>query len=196
MPLDPENRGNGGNCRPHQFTELNNNMDSNLERYLNDHLAGSAGAVDLIQTLADHSEDPAHASFFIGLKAKVEEDRALLKGLLEKLGQSSSTMLQAAGNLTAKAGRLKLLWEGLEPGRLGTFEAMEMLTLGIQGKRLLWLILAEIAPWVPEWEGVDFAELELEAIAQRDAVEERRIEAGLDALLDPERRAKEKASLG
>lgn len=36
---------------------------------------------------------------------------------------------------------------------------------------------------MPEWEGVNFADLELEAISQRDSVEERRLEAGRDALL-------------
>jgi len=170
-------------------------MDSDLQRYLNDHLAGSAGAVDLIQTLADTSEDPGDESFFTELKAKVEEDRTLLKNLIEKLGHSSSALLEAAGNLTGKAGRLKLKWEGLEPGRLGRFEAMEMLSLGIQGKRLLWLMLAELAPWIPEWSEINFGDLELEAIAQRDAVEARRIEAGLDGLIDAERRAQTASGL-
>lgn len=165
-------------------------MDSEILRYLNDHLAGSAGAVGLIQTLAENSEDPDDERFFLELKAKVEEDRLLLKELIAKLGHSGSTFLEAAGDLTGKASRLKLMWEGLEPGRLGRFEAMEILALGIQGKRLLWLMMAELEPWVPEWDGIDFAGLELNAIAQRDAVEARRLEAGVDALICAERRSK------
>lgn len=163
-------------------------MDSELQRYLNDHLAGSAGAVGLIQTLSETAEDPGEERFFAELKDQVESDRRLLKDLIAKLGHSSSGILEAAGSLTGSASRLKLLWEGLEPGRLGRFEAMELLTLGIQGKRLLWLVMAKLAPWIPEWAGVDFAELELEAIVQRDSVEVLRIEAGVDALIDPERR--------
>lgn len=65
---------------------------------------------------------------------------------------------------------------------------MEVLALGIQGKRLLWVMMAELAPFISEWGGVDFAGLELEAIAQRDAVEKRRVEAGVDALLEVARR--------
>lgn len=165
-------------------------MDPEILRYLNDHLAGSAGAVGLIQTLAENPEDPDDERFFSELKAKVEEDRLLLKELIAKLGHSESTFLETAGDLTGKASRLKLMWEGLEPGRLGRFEAMEILALGIQGKRLLWLMMAELEPWIPEWGGIDFAELELDAIAQRDAVEAKRIEAGVDALIGAERRSK------
>lgn len=164
-------------------------MNTNLQRYLNDHLAGSSGAIDLIVSLAKHSEDPLEKEFFVKLGEKVEEDRVLLKSLVEKLGKNRSTLMDLAGNISAKAGKLKFLWEGLEPGCLGMFEALEMLALGIQGKRLLWRVLEELAPWVPEWQGVDFASLELAAIEQRDAVEERRIEAGTNALIDAERRA-------
>lgn len=163
-------------------------MDSNLERYLNDHLAGSSGAVDLIARLAEASDDPAQSDFFCELRIKVETDRELLKSLLEKIGQRDSGLLQVAGSLTEKAGRLKLLWEGLEPGKLGIFEALEMLCLGIQGKRLLWLVLGRIAPWIPEWSEIDFAALEAEAIDQRDSVEEYRLQAGIDALIHGERR--------
>jgi len=162
-------------------------MDSNLERYLNDHLAGSSGAVDLIAAIANASNDPLQSGFFRDLKDKVEIDRILLKDLLAKIGQRDSKLLQVAGGLTEKAGRLKLLWEGFEPGNLGMFEAMEMLCLGIQGKRLLWVVLGRIKPSIPEWWDVDFAALEREAVDQRDAVEIYRLQAGLEALVDAER---------
>lgn len=164
-------------------------MDEQLRSYLNDHLAGAAGAIRLVQSLADAQDDPAEAGFYRELKAKIERDRELLKGLLEKLGHADSGLRQVAGRLAAQVGKLKLWWEGLAPGELGTFETLEILVLGIQGKRVLWTALAQIAPRIPEWAGVSFADLEAEAIAQRDAVESRRMAAGVDALLSPERRA-------
>ena len=88
-----------------------------------------------------------------------------------------------AGNITAKAGRLKLAWEGLDLGNLGAFEALEILALGIQGTRILWAMLELISPSVPEWNALDFASLERAAVSQRDLVEERRLKAGLAALL-------------
>ena len=83
---------------------------------------------------------------------------------------------------------MKLMWEKVEPGQLGMFEALEMLAIGIQGKRLLWMVLYEISTWFPEWDGVDFRRLELEAIEQRDGVDAWRIEAAADALVSPERK--------
>lgn len=158
-------------------------MKLNLERYLNDHLAGSSAAVDLLETLANHSpEDGTDRDFFHDLKARVEEDRLLLKDLIHRLGHDDSRVLQVAGSLTAKASRMKLMWEGLDPGELGRFEALEVLTLGIQGKRLLWRMLQSFAPQVPQWAGIDFAALEQEAVFQRDAVEGLRIEAGISSL--------------
>jgi hypothetical protein len=168
-------------------------MDDKLNRYLNDHLAGSAGAVDLIESIAKCCEEGEDMSFYKELGHKVEQDRKILHELILATGKKSSGVLEAAGKMTAKAGRLKLKWEGLEPGELGLFEALEMLVLGIQGKRILWVVLRELQPWTPEWEDIDFAALEAEAIAQRDAVEERRVSAAMDALLSAERRAKKLA---
>ena len=39
-------------------------MDQDLQRYLNDHLAGSQSALVLIQDLADRQDDPDEAEFF------------------------------------------------------------------------------------------------------------------------------------
>ncbi len=81
-------------------------MDSNLHRYLNDHLAGSAGAADVLQSICDAQDDPQEAGYFCELKSKVEDERRFLKGLIEKLGQTDSAILQVAGNLTAKRASL------------------------------------------------------------------------------------------
>ena len=165
-------------------------MDQQLERYLNDHLAGSSGAIVMIQHFVDTFEDAEAKDFFIRLKASVEEDRELLKRLLETAGLGKSAVLNVAGDITARVGFLKLMWEGFEPGKLGLFEGLEMLALGVQGKRLLWLALKEISAWYPEWSDVDFAKLELEAIAQRDGIELWRIEAARDVLPSIERRTR------
>lgn len=160
-------------------------MDENLERYLNDHLAGSVAAVDTIELLADRSENEDDRKFYTNLLAKVEKDREVLGNLLKKAGQDRSGFLEAAGELTAKASRLKLRWEGLSTGSLGLLEAIEMLALGIEGKRRLWLLLGGIASSIPEWEGTDFKALEADAKAQGEAVEQRRILAGKAAFIQP-----------
>ncbi len=82
----------------------------------------------------------------------------------------------------------KLNWEQVEPGELGMFEALELLALGVQGKRQLWAALGEVAPWFPEWNGIDFANLESRAIQQRGGIESRRIEAAKEILANSDRR--------
>ena len=164
-------------------------MDKQLRRYLNDHLAGARGAIKVLDHLVASQAEEAAGEFYRHLKSQVEADHHKLQHLLASAGLDQSMPIQLAGAVTARAGRLKLMWEGFEPGELGLFEALEMLALGIQGKRLLWVILGNIAPAFPEWSEINFAELELAAIRQRDAVEARRIEAGRAALIDPERLA-------
>jgi hypothetical protein len=164
-------------------------MNQELERYLNDHLAGSCAAVVLIKDLAARQETDSERDFFLNLQASVEDDQVLLRQLMETGEMKESKALQVVGAVTAKAGQLKLRWEGLEPGELGMFEALEMLSIGIQGKRLLWIMLGEIDPRVPGWHDIHFADLESAAIRQRDAVEVRRLAAGREAFIPTFQRA-------
>jgi len=159
-------------------------MNEALERYLNDHHAGSCGAVKLVQELAERQDEELERQFFLHLKAKIESDQETLRNLLATAGLEKSTTLAVVGSLSEGASRLKLLWEGLEPGKLGMLEALDVLALGIQGKRLLWAMLAKIAPFHPEWHHHDFAALEQTAISQRDQVEERRLRHGFNVLVE------------
>jgi hypothetical protein len=163
-------------------------MNHNLERYLNDHLAGSAGALLMIDHLIQTTEVEESRQFFKDLHHHVEEDQKLLELLIELAAMHVSGTLKATGHVAARVGMLKLKWEGFEPGELGLFEALEMLSIGIHGKRQLWVMIQQISPWFPEWHHIDFIRLEWEASMQHDAVEEWRIKAGIDALPDLERR--------
>lgn len=159
-------------------------MDQELTRYLNDHLAGSSGALLLIQELADSHDDPQAREFFLQFKEKVEADCSLLGDLLVRIGQNPCDFHKVAGATAARIGGIKLMWEQIEPGKLELFEALEMLALGVQGKCQLWVALREISAGFPEWNGIDFVKLELMAIQQRDEIESWRIQAGIDILAD------------
>jgi hypothetical protein len=171
-------------------------MDHSLTRYLNDHLAGSSGVILVVQILADSHDAFEAREFFNHLKEKVEADRAILEDLLERIGQNPSAFLQVVGGIAARIGDIKLIWEQVEPGKLGLFEALEMLALGVQGKLLLWVALSEIAPWFPEWNGIEFAELELQAIQQRDGIESWRLQVARDILVDVQRRIQKAQDAG
>jgi hypothetical protein len=58
---------------------------------------------------------------------------------------------------------------------LGTFEALEFLLLGIQGKWALWRAMAVLASFDSRLQGIDFADLLARAEDQRQRVEEQRL---------------------
>ncbi|WAC21441.1 hypothetical protein OVA24_08580 [Luteolibacter sp. SL250] len=163
-------------------------MDKDLHRYLNGHLAGSHCALSLIAELSKRQTDSKERKFFEELEAKVETDQRILKELIAASGGEESTGLHSLGEIGGKVSRLLFLYEGMEPGKLGNFEALEMLALGIQGKRLLWVALQEVAHHFPEWSSIDFQKLEFDAIHQREEVEDRRICQSRSALADPVRK--------
>ena len=155
----------------------------NLERYINDHLAGASGALQLLDYLAKKENLRKEPSFFEPLRDQVQSDYDILIDVLDRLGMKRDPVSQAAGKLGMRVGRMKMTWDGMDPGELGAFEALEMLVLGITGKKLLWLALGEIAPFTPRLEGMDFTKLAESAKQQRSRVEDRRLSAARQAFL-------------
>jgi hypothetical protein len=153
-----------------------------LRTYLNDHLAGSVAALELLDHLADLHSDPDRKRFFTGLKAEVEEDQRVLQQLLEKVGGKESTARKAAAWLTEKIGQVKLRLDDVGDGQLRVLEAIETLGLGIQGKLALWRALAAVSDRVTQLRGVDFTRLEQRAVQQHQRVEVQRLQAARAAL--------------
>lgn len=152
-----------------------------LHTYLNDHLGGATAALQLLEHLADSAETPADRTFFHDLQAEISEDSKILEGLIEKTGKRPSGLRQAGGWIAAKLGQLKLAADNPKAGTLDYFEALEVLSLGILGKRALWRALATVAQ-LPELQGLDLARLEQRAIDQYERVEGRRVAAAPHAL--------------
>jgi hypothetical protein len=155
-------------------------MKDPLETYLNDHLAGSVVAVSILKILRDQHAGRSLGGFAAGMLAEIEADRAVLQRLIQRVGAEASASKRAIAWVGGRASRLKL--RRLAAGDLGTFEALELLALGILGKRALWRALAAIQPADDRLGGADFAQLEARAQAQHDRVEERRLETAPVAL--------------
>jgi hypothetical protein len=149
-------------------------MSHPLGTYLNDHLAGSTYAVDLVEFLRDTYEGQELGQFAAWLLAEIEADRDVLKELGERAGGGSSKVKELAAWLGEKVSRLKL-GHSANDG-LGLFEALEFLELGIHGKFELWRALVAIAPGNPKLRGVDFEHLASRAEQQRAEVERRRLQ--------------------
>jgi hypothetical protein len=155
-------------------------MNDRLTTYLHDHLAGSTVAIDLLTVLRDEHTGEPIGGLAAELLEEVEADRAVLRGLAERLGAPSNPVKEAAAWLAEKVARAKLHRQ--VAGDLGTFEAIEALGLGIQGKLALWRALDRVAAADPRVAGHDFAALAERAREQHARVEEARLELARRAL--------------
>jgi len=155
-------------------------MSAALSTYLHDHLAGAKFASELLERLREAHAHDALGATATKLIKEVGADRDVLVQLCKAVGGGPNAIQEAGAWLAERASRLKLrLSENVE---LGEFESLEMLALGILGKRKLWTALSEVAASHPELNGIDFAQLMARADSQHDEAERWRLLAAKKAL--------------
>ena len=156
-------------------------MSSSLATYLNDHLAGSLAALELLEHhLTRHPGTEQET--LTRLRQNIEEDQQVLRQLLEELGGKESPMKKAAAWLTEKIGQVKLRFDDPGDGDLRWLEALEALGLGIQGKLALWRALAAVPSDLPQRRALDLSRLQQRALDQFELVEGLRLQAARAAL--------------
>jgi hypothetical protein len=148
-----------------------------LGTYLNDHLAGSVMAVEMIEATLNHGHDTPLADFLKGLIVEIREDQEVLRSLLEGLKVKENPIKKAGAWVAEKVGRLKT--SGSREGAMGRFEMLEALSLGIVGKLKLWIVLERVGPKYPELAAFDYSALQGRARSQHDRVEAHRVDAAL-----------------
>lgn len=160
-------------------------MADYLATYLNDHLSGSEAALELLDHVSTtHGGQPA-ARFAAELRGEIAADRQELESLMARLDVPRSHLRTMAAWLSEKLARLKLRADDRSDGPLHLLEVWDALSVGIEGKRLLWRALAEAATRRPELTGPDYRRLEGRAEDQRRRVETTRLEAAREALGAP-----------
>jgi hypothetical protein len=142
--------------------------DDNIATYLNDHLAGSVVALELLEHLEKDYEASALEGFFRQLHADIAKDRDDLQELMARLDISESKTRKASAWLAEKMTELKLRIDDPQGGSLRLFESLEALSLGIEGKRSLWLALAAAAEKSPSLKLIDYTYMAERAQEQRD----------------------------
>ena len=147
-----------------------------LTDYLNDHLAGAVGAVELLDRLVETYTGKPLEKFFRDLRTDIEHDQGQLKELIQKLGVQESAVRKAGAWIAEKLSRPKIDLDEGSKNDLGLFLALEALVLGITGKRSLWRALRSASRTVPELARLDYSGLENRAIDQCERVEARRLE--------------------
>jgi hypothetical protein len=154
-----------------------------LDSYLNDHLAGSIGAIELIAHWAKLYQGKPLGAFFTDLESEIRADQDRLRDLMGCLGVEESKVRQAGAWAAEKLGLARIVIAGDEPGGLSLVLTLEGLIMGITGKQLLWRALA--AANLPKTEGFDFKELQRRAEEQIERTGAERIRAARRAFADP-----------
>ena len=150
-----------------------------LSTYLNDHLAGSTVGVELCRRAASNNEGTELGGFLEGLAGEIDEDRETLHSVMHRLDVKKDRVKVAAGWTGEKAGRLKPNNRLFSYSPLSRVIELEGLALGVEGKRSLWQVLAELNE--PQLAEFDFERLLERARSQRDELQPRRLAAGVEA---------------
>ena len=157
-----------------------------LATYLQDHLAGAAHALDLLEHMSkQHAREPL-GEFSRAMFVEISADRDILSELAERIGAGSSGLKVVVSRFGEKMSWLKLNDHGAVS--FETFEALEFLVLGIHGKRALWRALAVAQATDPRLQVMDYSRLEVRAAKQERQVEEQRIALAETVLRPDDRR--------
>lgn len=158
-------------------------MPEPLAIYVHDHLAGSAFAIDLLESLRDHHSTGALSELASSLLVQIKRDREVLESIADRVGKGTPHVKEAVAWAAEKVSRFKLSHD--DSRGLGTFQALESLALGILGKLALWRVLAVVACNDDRLRGVDFQMLIARAQQQHSQVEESRLALASQVLEAP-----------
>ncbi|MEY2526670.1 MAG: hypothetical protein QOE73_1441 [Verrucomicrobiota bacterium] len=146
-----------------------------LATYLNDHIAGSVAAIELLDHLIKEQAGKRLENFLVDIRDEISADQEVLRELIRKLAVEESPVRKAGAWMVEKLGRAKITFGGDDPGGLGLLQAFEGLALGITGKKLLWRALSTIEANAPQLQGIDLPRLEQRAQEQFERVEKERL---------------------
>jgi hypothetical protein len=145
--------------------------------YLNDHLAGATGGLELARRVARSHQALAADSGLHRLAGEVAQDRGALLGMMRALGIPVRAYKVYAAWIGEKAARLKLNGHVLARSPLSHLEELEMLRLGVEGKAAGWRTLRVLADRDNRLDPAQLDELISRARHQADLLEELRVRA-------------------
>lgn len=153
-----------------------------LTHYLQDHLAGSVAALQLMETLAEHERGRPLEAMLRALHAEVSGEQATLREILARLDAGESRLKQAAAWLTERIHVARLALAERSHPALARLDGLESLALALQGKLALYRALEDQAPGEPRLGGYPFAALQARTLTQHATIERERMAAAREAL--------------
>lgn len=149
--------------------------------YLNDHLLGATAGVELARRMADTQHDAELAR----LAAEVDEDRAALLRIMDRLGVAANPVKLLTGWIGEKLGRLKgngRLWSR---SPLSSLLEQEAMSLGVEGKMAGWRSLRVLAEHDERLSIDELDRLIERAQAQRESLEGLRLATAAGVWIAP-----------
>ena len=163
-------------------------MDERLLRiYLNDELfLGTAGR-ELAKRSQRANRGTELGAFLDRLVPEISEDVATLERFMQRLGVRRSQVKRTLAVVGERVGRLKLNGRVRGYSPLSRLWELEVLALGIEGKRLLWQNLRDATDAPTRAPEIDLGALIERAERQRAAIEPFRADAARTAFASTQR---------
>lgn len=157
--------------------------ENHLADYLNNHLAGSVGGIEVTKRCLGNSEGTPLGSFIKQLLNDLEEDQSVIKEVLRKLGKSEDTLKKLGTWALVKFAEPKLAsYEG-DDVNFGRLVELEAILVGSRGRLGLWLVLETVPFNDPRLQEFDFRALRARTEEHIRIIEEYRLAAAHAAFL-------------
>ena len=150
--------------------------------YLNDQLALGVAGRELARRAASENPGSELGAFLERLAREVTEDVEVLEAAMHRLGIPLSRMKRPLALVAERVGRLKPNGQLRGYSPLSRFVELETLALGLDGKKLLWANMRDVARVGDRLVDVDFDGLIERATRQREELEPFRVAAGRESL--------------
>lgn len=148
--------------------------------YLNDHLAGATGGMELARRSAGAHRGTATGTTLTRLATEIQQDREALLEIMVALEVPVRQYKVAAAWVAEKVGRLKLNGRLLDRSPLSSLVELEALRLGVEGKACLWRTLLVVAKQEPRLDAPELNTLLDRATAQLESLEGMRVETSAE----------------
>ena len=157
-------------------------MNAFLRIYMNDQLALGVLWREVAKRSARNNRGTETGAAIARVARGIEEDVATFERIMERLDVPRSAAKPAAATALERVGRLKPngRLRGYSP--LARFAEFDFLAMGIEGKKILWANLRDLAGLAERLPDVDFDHLIERAERQRAELEAARASAGKEAL--------------
>lgn len=150
--------------------------------YLNDHLGGATGGLELARRVARAHRGTPAGEPLAAVAAEIGEDRRTLLGIMDTLRVPVRRYKVALGWAAEKGARLKLNGRLVRRSPLSSLLELESLLIGIEGKAAGWRTLRRLTDAEPRLDPALLDRLHERARRQADTVEELRAGAARQVL--------------